>query len=169
MSFTHYSRFQSYHNLIGLYDLSDKYKFSKVTFNQLKSMIMSCQSYKFPVNILISTLFKEFLSSKRFYNNKRFKNKFEGTQTTLRKSMLFDCLEGFINFHFLNKEKSIFFSCNNLYLNLILGLSINSILYNHFTENFNLQKSLLKYFLILNFQEKSCLLNTFLSYYFIPK
>ena len=169
MPFTYCSRFQSYHNLIGLYDLADKYKFSKVNFNQLLNVRISCPPHKLSVNTLISTLFKEFLSNKRLYNNKKFKNKLESHQTTLRKSMLFDCLEGLINFHFLNKEKSILFSGTSLSLNLVLELSINSILYNHFTENFNLKKSLLKYFLMLNFQGKSCLLNTFLSYYFIPK
>ena len=165
MPFIHYSRLQTYHQLIGTYDLYDKYKFSNIKFTPLKTIKIFNHLSKFSNNHLSLLLFQEILVQKRFTINKMFEPNIKSVQLILQKLDLFNCLELLINSYFLRSKPSPLFFRFNSYISIVLDLSYN----NEFFSHFNLKKDLLKYTLVLNFKEETTFLNSFLSYYFIKE
>ena len=158
-NFNFQSRLFVYQNLLGKYDLIDKYKFSKIKFNYIKKIEFSYTTFKLISKQLKFLLFSEFLFQQYFNNNKNFKEKF---RITLRN--YFFCFDFFLNSIFLNEKLIINYSnlSNNISLNLPSSSSVdfflNGLKQNYNKVNFNL------YFLNKNINSSK-----FLSYYFIPK
>lgn len=166
MRFIFYPRLQTYHSLIGVYDLSDKYKFSVIKFEQLDNVKFCYQLRKVHINNLNLLLFKEFLSQKRFSINKMSKLSFINSSLTLRNVNLFNCLEVLLNSYFLNSKHNTFFFNTTLY-STILNVSPINEFFNDFKINFNLIEKQLRYNMVLQFKTKNIFLSSFLTYYFI--
>ena len=59
-------RLQVYNNLIGLYDINDKYKYSKIKFSFISYIKFQYSSIKLTNKNLASILFNEFVTTQRF-------------------------------------------------------------------------------------------------------
>ena len=80
-------RLQIYNNLIGLYDLNDKYKYSKIKFAFISHIKVQYSSTKLTNKNLVYILFYEFVTTQRFnfLSSKKF-NFFKKFFLTLRNS-----------------------------------------------------------------------------------
>jgi len=161
-NFTFQSRLHIYQNVLGKYDLIDKYKFSPVKFNYLKKIEFCYTTHKLVSNQLDFLLFNSFLIQQYFKNYCNAKNKYQIFKITLRN--YFICLDFLLNSSFLNEKLSIkdHNSLNNIYLTLPVSFNTDFFL-------MGLNKNLQKIVLNLKFSNKSLHLSKFLSYYFIPK
>lgn len=163
MQFSHYSRLQTYHKLIGVYDLSDKYKFSDIKFNYLKNINIFYRLNKLSNDKLDLLLFQEIFFQRRFSIKKVLKSNTKSINLTLRKLDLFNCLELLLNSYFLSNKQKTLLSSYNSYACISLDPMYNS----EFFSYFNFKKRLSKFTITLNFEEDKTFLNPILSYYFI--
>ncbi len=160
-NFTFQSRLGIYQNVLGKYDLLDKYKFSLIKFSHLKKIEFSYTTRKLISNQLTFLLFNEFLIRQYFNNYWNIKKKNQVFELTLIN--YFICIDFLINSGFLNENLIIknHSSLDGIYLTLPISFNMN-----FFFNGLNLDLKKIK--LNLKFSNRSLYLSKFLSYYFIP-
>lgn len=168
MQFTLQPRLHIYHDLIGRYDLLDKYKFSNTKFVQIDSIKILCPIRKLSSNNLSLILVKEFSAQRHFNINKTSKIGLRDFNITLRKTSCFIYLEFLLNSYFLNSKRKKIVHNSYLFIDVLLHSSFNNEFVSYFNESLNTNKSLLKYITKLKFNEYNYFIRSFLSYYFVP-
>ena len=138
-------RLQIYNNLLGFYDLSDKYKYSKVKFLSISHIKIGHLSLKLTNKNSTSILFQEFTTNQRFnfFSCKKL-NFLKKFYITLRNFRLYYYFEFLINsavlINKINKKKHI--SHNTI--NSILSVTMINIFLNFLNEKLLLKNNFIK-------------------------
>ena len=162
-------RFQIYQNLLGSYDLIDKYRFSNKKFSVLKSIKVSHyigESFNTDLNLLSCN---QILTQQRPKIFKNSKFHFRNVITTLRNHSLFKYLDLLFNSIFLVDTFRFIRSSSYTFLTLIFNFNLDNLFSIYLTQLNNIINKSYKLVLGLKFIIKSKSLDSFLSYYFIPR
>ena len=144
-------RLQIYTNLLGSYDLTDKYKYSKIKFDPIFSIKIQYSSVKLTNKNLPFILFQEFATTQRFYffRNKKV-NLLKKFYVTLRNSCLYYYVEFLTNSNLLiTKLKKKIHSSYNM-INSILNINIINFYINFLNEKIIFSTNLNKIKIDLN-------------------
>ena len=138
-------RLQIYTNLLGSYDITDKYKYSKVQFNFISSIKLQYPSIKLTNKNLIFLLLQEFAANQRFnffyYKKVNFFKKF---YLTLRNSYLYYYFEFLINSDLLVSKLKKHIHVSYVTINSVLNVITTNFYVNFLNDKIIFQNSLEK-------------------------
>lgn len=154
-------RLQTYNNLIGLYDINDKYKYSKIKLSLISYIKFQYLSTKLTNKNLASILFYEFVTTQHFNFSKNF-------YLTLRNSWLYYYFEFLINSDLLINQLIKKIDTSYKTISSILVLIMTNFYVNFLNEKLTEKNNLGKIKIDFNFKNKSFFLGKLLTYYFLP-
>ena len=162
-------RLQTYNNLLGFYDLSDKYKYSRVKFLSISHIKISHSSLKLTNKNSTLILFQEFMTNQRFNfficKKSNFLKKFN---LTLRNFRLYYYFEFLINsavlINKINKKKHI---SHNM-INSTLFVNMINIFLNFLNEKILFKNNFIKTKIDFTWKKKNLFLSNLLFYYYLP-
>ena len=161
------SRLSSYHNLIGKFDLLNKYNLPILRFKSLKSLSIFYSVQKYTKTNLNFLLLRELLFCRRFglrNSSKYLKAGVKYFRLTLRKNLLFLYLELLLNIYFLQLKVNYKFIVLNSFIEI--KILYDNIFFHMFKLKFNTQKIPFSTRINLNSLNDQLFIP---SYYFIPE
>ena len=161
-------RLRIYNNLIGLYDSSDKYKYSKIKFSIINHIKLYNSVIKLTNKNLSPILFQEFATTQRFnlFNNNKI-NFLKKFFLTLRNNFMYLYLEFLINSNLLINKliKKVHVSFTTI--NSILSITTFNFYTNFLNELLDYRNKIYKMKINFNWKGKNLFLGNFLFYYYL--